>query len=174
VSVPLLSGTIQMLSLLAVIPASAPAVPSGRMALISFVFTSTRASEGLLPQTGTQILPNPNAKPEHASPGSLIFATILFVVRKCLASSRSYSFALCPSRYSACLGAGCGTVPRSVSNRAIGAVVVQQRTLVLIGRSVRCVRVRLPFHPFPRALKAGRGFLEARSLYQLLGRRIER
>jgi hypothetical protein len=62
VSVPFLSGTIQTLSVLAVIPPSAPAVPIGRMALIWFVFTSTRASEGLLPQTGTQTLPNPNAR----------------------------------------------------------------------------------------------------------------
>src|ERR1700756_1288645 len=80
VSVPFLSGTIQILSLLAVIPASAPAVPNGRIALISFVFTSTRASVGVLPQTGTQMLPNPNAKPEQASPESLILAMILLVV----------------------------------------------------------------------------------------------
>src|SRR5438477_1517184 len=79
VSVPFLSGMIQTLSLLAVIPPSAPAVPTGRMALISFVFTSTRARVGLLPHTGTHMLPNPNARPEHASPESLIFATILSV-----------------------------------------------------------------------------------------------
>src|ERR1700694_3629714 len=79
VSVPFLSGTIQMLSLLAVIPPSAPAGPIRRMALIWFVFTSTRASVGVLPQTGTQTLPNPNARPEHASPDSPIFATTLLV-----------------------------------------------------------------------------------------------
>src|SRR5438309_777640 len=80
VSVPFSSEMIQMLSLLAVIPASAPAVPNGRMELMLFVFTSIRASVGVLPHTGTQMLPNPNANPEHASPVSRIFAMTLLLV----------------------------------------------------------------------------------------------
>jgi|GEM_PF-1863496 hypothetical protein len=68
-----------MLSGLAVIPPSGPAGLDGSVARISFVKTLTRTSEGSLPQSGTQRLANPKARPEHASPGKLTSATILLL-----------------------------------------------------------------------------------------------
>ena len=47
--------------------------------LIAFVPASIRTREGSFPQIGAQILPKPEARPEHASPGILMFATILLV-----------------------------------------------------------------------------------------------
>src|SRR5437879_6566811 len=78
-SVPLLSVTIQILSPLAVIPPSGPAGPIASVAVILLARASTRTSEGFFPHRGTQILSNPNARPEHASPGRLTFSTILLV-----------------------------------------------------------------------------------------------
>ena len=77
--VPSLVVTIQTLSSLAVIPPSGPAGAMGRRAESRFVWTSTRASTGFLPQIGTHTLANPNARPAQASPGILTFATIRLV-----------------------------------------------------------------------------------------------
>jgi hypothetical protein len=78
-SVPFLSVTIQIRSPLTVIPPSGPVGPSGSVAMTLFLSTSTRTSEGFLPHSGTQRLPNPVARPEHASPDKLTFETILLV-----------------------------------------------------------------------------------------------
>src|SRR4029077_13807951 len=78
-SVPFLSVTIQTLSLLTVIPPSGPAGPTGSVAMILFLSASTRTSAGFLPHSGTQRLPNPIARPEHASPDKLTFETTLLV-----------------------------------------------------------------------------------------------
>ncbi len=78
-SVPFLSVTIQMLSALTVIPPSGPGGPTGSVAVILFLRASTRTSEGSLPQSGTQRLPNPNVRPEHASPDKLTSEPTLLV-----------------------------------------------------------------------------------------------
>jgi hypothetical protein len=47
------------------------------VALITFLSTLTRTIEGFLPHSGTQRLPNPIVRPEHASPDKLTLAIIL-------------------------------------------------------------------------------------------------
>jgi hypothetical protein len=69
-SVPSLSVTIQTLSSLVAIPPSGAAGGIGSVALIVFLAASTRTRAGFFPQTGTQMLPNPKARPEQASPGA--------------------------------------------------------------------------------------------------------
>ena len=76
---PFLSVTIQTLSSLAVIPPSGPAGGIGSVAVILFLAASMRTSSGFFPQSGTQMLPNPEASPEQASPETLIVATIRLV-----------------------------------------------------------------------------------------------
>ena len=78
-SVPFLSVTIQTLSAPAVIPPSGPGGAMGSVALIVFLTASIRTSAGFLPQSGAQMLPNPDARPEQASPDTPTLAMILFV-----------------------------------------------------------------------------------------------
>src|SRR5215467_15056593 len=78
-SVPSLFVTIQTLSSLVVIPPSAPAGAIGSVALIVFFATSMRTRAGFFLHVGTQMLPNPEARPEQASPDTFTVATILFV-----------------------------------------------------------------------------------------------
>jgi hypothetical protein len=70
---------IQTLPSLVVILPSGPAGAIASLALIAFFAASIRARAAFPPQIGAQMLPNPDAKPEHASPKTATVATILFV-----------------------------------------------------------------------------------------------
>src|SRR5215831_9246115 len=74
---PFLSVSIQTESMLVAIPPSLLAGAKGRVALTLFVFVSMRDIV-LSPQFGTQILPKPQASPEHGRlPTSTAATTVL-------------------------------------------------------------------------------------------------
>src|ERR1700722_20767785 len=78
-SVPFLSVTSQTLSSLAAIPPSGAAGGIGSVAETAFLAASMRTRSGIFPQTGTQMLPNPEARPEQASLDTPTLAATLLV-----------------------------------------------------------------------------------------------
>jgi len=62
-----MSLTSQTLSSLVAIPPFEPAGGMGSVAVTAFLATSIRIRAGFFPQTGAQMLANPEARPEHAS-----------------------------------------------------------------------------------------------------------